>query len=164
MLTAITRSDDIREIENHVQEECAKVMSKTLADTFSLYMKTLNFHWNVEGQNFYAIHKITESQYKSMATSLDTIAERIRALGYYAPGSYKEFKELTSILDCLSEYRHDYDIVKQLMNDHMTMIGALKESIEVLEEAKDPVSVDLLTARLAFHEDAAWKLRSMLKN
>jgi len=124
-------------------------------------LKTHNFHWNVTGPLFNTLHLMFEQQYTELATAVDEIAERIRALGEPAPGSYGEFAELTRI----SEERgvpDAHEMLRQLVMDHETVVRTACEIFPIVEEASDEPSADLLTQRMQIHEKTAWMLRSML--
>src|SRR5690606_28237127 len=133
--------------------DVARELSKVLADSYALYLKTHGYHWNVRGPEFYSLHNLLEEQYREIWEALDVIAERIRALGKFAPQGYATFANLTSIKDGDAE-QDAPAMLKELMKDHETLIATEGEG--------DDVSVDLLTARLAEHEKAAWMLRATL--
>ena len=136
-------------------------LSRLLADTYTLYVKTHNFHWNVTGPLFNTLHLMFEQQYIELATAVDEIAERIRALGFPAPGSYKQFGALTSI-DEEDGLPSAVEKVAQLAKDQETVTRTAREVFPVAEEAHDEPTADLLTQRMLIHEKAAWMLRSML--
>lgn len=141
----------------------AEGLSKLLADSYTLYLKTHNYHWNVTGPMFNALHTMFEEQYTELATAVDEIAERIRALGEPAPGSYKAFAALTSI----EEEDHGQvpdakEMIKQLVIGQETVARTARSMFDIVEEAKDESSADLLTQRMQIHEKNAWMLRSML--
>lgn len=141
----------------------AEVLTQVLADTFTVYLKTLNYHWNVEGGKFVGIHNLTDTQYHEMFEAIDVLAERVRAIGFYAPASYREYQQLTTIEEMAGEKAPTSDMISQLVNDHMQIVGKIKEGIEIVEKCKDTTTVDLLSARRNFHEQAAWMLRSICK-
>lgn len=138
-------------------------LSKVLADSYSLYIKTHNYHWNVTGPQFNALHTMFESQYTELAPAIDEIAERIRALGHLAPGSYKEFSELTSIKDGDNRLTAN-EMVKELVEGQETVARTCRSLISTVEEAGDEPTADLLTVRMQTHEKNAWMLRAMLAN
>lgn len=140
-----------------------KSLSKMLANSFLLYLKTFNFHWNVEGERFIGIHTLTEEHYKDMQNAIDEIAERIRALGFYAPGSFQEFSKITNIEESDSEPKSSDAMLKELINDHMLMVSEFEAAAKITEEHKDHSTTDLFSNRRAFHEKAAWMLRSLTK-
>lgn len=143
------------------REEIAGALSRVLADSYTLYLKTHNFHWNVEGPMFQTLHDMFESQYTELANAVDEIAERIRALGLPAPGSYKKFAELSSIKE-EDEVPKAEDMVRALVEGHETVARTAREAFKRAEAADDEVSCDLLTQRMQVHEKTAWMLRSLL--
>jgi starvation-inducible DNA-binding protein len=137
-------------------------LSRVLADTYSLYLKTHNFHWNVEGPMFNTLHLMFMDQYTELWTALDAIAERIRALGYPAPGTYKAFARLTAIEET-DGVPAALDMVRLLVGGHETVARTARAVFPVVEKAQDESTADLLTQRLQIHEKTAWMLRSLLK-
>lgn len=144
------------------RKEVAEGLSKLLADTYTLYLKTHNFHWNVEGPMFQTLHVMFMGQYTEMWNALDVIAERIRALGHYAPGTYSEFVKLTSIKESKSVPKAT-KMVEELIQGHEAVIKTTRSIFESAESAKDQTTMDVLTQRLDIHEKTAWMLRSLLK-
>lgn len=144
------------------RKEIAKGLEKVLADSYTLYLKTHNFHWNVVGPMFQALHLLFETQYTELADAVDTIAERIRALGYYAPGSYKQFAELTTIKE---ETGHPTakEMIEQLIEGQEIIIRTCRELFPKAADAGDESTADLLTQRMEVHEKSAWMLRSLLE-
>ena len=146
-----------------------KAISQALAayqaDAFTLYLKTHNFHWNVTGPMFNALHTMFETQYTEQWTALDEIAERIRALGFNAPGSYREFIKLTSIAEepGLTDSADWREMVRQLVEGNEAVCRTARKVLEQAEKADDAPSEDLLTQRLQTHEKYAWMLRSLLQ-
>lgn len=136
-------------------------LKRVLADTYSLQLKTQNYHWNVEGRHFSSLHKLFEAQYNELFAAVDEIAERIRALGEKAPGTYSEFQKWGSISEGDAELDENR-MVKDLYDSNRQLAQTLKKGIAVGEKADDAASVDLLTQRLAVHEKAAWMLKSSL--
>ncbi len=136
-------------------------LSKLLADSYILYLKTHNFHWNVEGPMFNTLHLMFMDQYTELWNALDLIAERIRALGSYAPGSYKKFAQLSSIPET-DEHLAAKDMIKQLLQGHETVAKTVRAIFPVAEAGSDEATLDLLTQRLQIHEKTAWMLRSLL--
>ena len=136
-------------------------LSRLLADTYTLYVKTHNFHWNVTGPMFNTLHLMFEQQYTELATAVDEIAERIRALGFPAPGSYKQFGALTSI-DEEDGLPSAVEMIAQLAKDQETVTRTAREIFPLAEDAHDEPTADLLTQRMLIHEKTAWMLRSML--
>lgn len=141
--------------------EVAASLTKVLADSYALYLKTHGYHWNVRGANFSELHALFMGQYTEMWQALDELAERIRALGEFAPQGYSAFANLTGIKDGDPE-KDSGAMLRDLLADHETVIGSLRDGISVAEDAKDPTTVDLLTQRLAAHEKHAWMLRATL--
>ncbi len=144
------------------RKEVAGGLSKLLAGTYTLYLKTHNFHWNVEGPMFQTLHVMFMGQYTEMWNALDIIAERIRALGHYAPGSYAEFVKLSSVKESKSVPKAT-KMVEELIEGHETVIRTARSIVEAAEKAKDQTTMDVLTQRLDIHEKTAWMLRSLLK-
>ncbi|MBL7542167.1 MAG: DNA starvation/stationary phase protection protein [Bdellovibrionaceae bacterium] len=136
-------------------------LSHLLADSYILYLKTHNFHWNVEGPMFNTLHQMFMDQYTEMWNALDLIAERIRALGSYAPGSYKKFAQLSSIPES-EESLPAKEMIQQLLHGHETIAKTIRQIFPVAEQGNDESSLDLLTQRLQVHEKTAWMLRSLL--
>lgn len=137
-------------------------LSKLLADTYTLYLKTHNFHWNVEGPMFQTLHLMFMGQYTEMWNALDLLAERIRALGHYAPGTYSEFIKLSSIKESKSVPKAN-KMIEELIQGHEAVIKTARGIFDSAEKAKDQTTMDVLTQRLDIHEKTAWMLRSLLK-
>jgi starvation-inducible DNA-binding protein len=138
----------------------AHVLAKILADEFVLSTKTRNAHWNVEGPDFYDKHKFFEFQYSQMDDILDQVAERIRALGHYAPATLKQYLELTQFTEELQNKNDSQGFIKELLIDHENIIIELRENIEAIEKNYNDVgSSDFLIGLIKFHETAAWMLR-----
>ncbi|MBL8020034.1 MAG: DNA starvation/stationary phase protection protein [Leptospirales bacterium] len=143
------------------REEIATGLKKVLADTYTLYLKTHNYHWNVTGPMFQTLHLLFMEQYTELWNSVDLIAERIRSLGVYAPGSYGEFAKLTNIKDDAGVPK-DKEMIKNLVEGHESVIRTARSVFPTAEKASDEATVDLLTQRLQIHEKTAWMLRSLL--
>ena len=141
----------------------AEGLSRSLAATYVLYVKTQGFHWNVVGPLFYGLHKLTEDQYRDLAEAADAVAERIRALGHAAPASLAEFGKLSPIDESPARLSAE-DMVEALVADHETVARTFRELVGVAERANDVVTADLLTDRIRTHEEAAWMLRSIVAN
>ena len=139
----------------------AEALSQVLADTFTLYLKTHNFHWNVIGPMFHTLHLMFEEQYNELWLAGDAIAERIRALGSIAPGSYRQFSKLTYLQDPEGELSA-MEMISELLRDHETSARTARWALSVARSAVDAPTEDLLTQRLMAHEKAAWMLRSLL--
>lgn len=147
------------------RRDITSALSHSLADAYTLYLKTHNFHWNVTGHMFNSLHNMFEAQYTEQWAALDEIAERIRALGFNAPGSYKEFMTLTSIVeeDGLTQTCTWEEMVRQLVSGNEAVCRTHRKSLEIADEANDQPTVDLMTQRLQVHEKNAWMLRSLLE-
>lgn len=139
----------------------AEHLANVLADSYSLYLKTHNFHWNVTGPMFNSLHLMFETQYLELAIAIDIIAERIRALGFIAPGSYSEFAKLTKITEHTGEISAE-EMIKYLIIAHEVVIKTSRAVIKPAEKANDQVSLDLITQRLLVHEKTVWMLRSLI--
>ncbi|MDD2701144.1 MAG: DNA starvation/stationary phase protection protein [Sideroxydans sp.] len=144
------------------RRKVADGLGRMLADTYTLYLKTHNFHWNVTGPMFQTLHLMFMTQYTEAWNAVDLVAERIRALGYPAPGSYKEFAALTSIKDSSGTIPAK-EMIKQLVDGQETVVRTAREVLPVAEKAGDQPTVDLLSARMEVHEKNAWMLRSLLE-
>lgn len=147
-------------IPENQRRELAHGLAKILADTYTLYLKTHNFHWNVTGPMFPSLHTMFETQYTELASAVDEIAERIRALGVYAPGSYKEYSELTSISEQAGKVNWK-EMVDQLGSDHASIADTIRSQFKSVEAASDQATADLLTRRLDVHEKTTWMLRAL---
>lgn len=147
--------------EDH-RRAIADELSKVLADTYMLYLKTHNYHWNVTGELFHSLHEQFEEQYVELADAIDEIAERIRALGYRAPGTFKEFNELTSISEQQDE-PEALEMVRRLALGNEQVLRTAREALQPANKAEDEATVDLLTQRLHVHSKTAWMLRSHLE-
>jgi len=146
----------------NIRKEIAQGLCRVLADSYALYLKTHNFHWNVEGPKFRDLHLMFEEQYTELATAVDEIAERIRALGQYAPGSFSQFSRLASVKDEETVPAAE-DMVRRLAEDYETVGKTVRSVLPSAQEAGDEVTVGLLVERLAVHEKTTWMLRSMVK-
>ncbi|MES2662212.1 MAG: Dps family protein [Pseudomonadota bacterium] len=144
------------------RENIAQNLEKFLADSYSLYLKTHFYHWNVTGPMFSTLHKLFEEQYIELAAAVDVIAERIRALGYFAPGTYKAFASKTSIEED-DTIPPATDMIKRLLTAHETVIRTARSIIPIADDAHDETTADLLTQRMQIHEKTAWMLRSFLE-
>jgi starvation-inducible DNA-binding protein len=142
-------------------QRVADALSNVLADTFILYLKTHNFHWNVTGPMFGTLHQLFEEQYNELWLAVDAIAERIRSLGFIAPGSYREFTKLTYLQEAPAA-THANEMIAELLRDHETTARTVRSALAVARTAVDAPTEDLLTQRLTAHEKAAWMLRSFL--
>lgn len=136
-------------------------LSHLLADSYMLYIKTHNYHWNVEGPMFNTLHIMFMEQYTEMWNSLDLIAERIRALGAYAPGTYAQYSKLTKISES-AKVPKALKMVEELLEGHEIVAQTARSIFSAAEKANDEATCDLLTQRLNVHEKTAWMLRSLL--
>jgi starvation-inducible DNA-binding protein len=148
-------------IEEKDREEIAQGLSKLLADTYTLYLKTHNFHWNVTGAMFQTLHLMFEQQYNELALAADQIAERIRALGFFAPGSYREFSRLSSIKE-EDGVINAMEMIRLLVEGQEAVIRTARSIFPIVDRVNDQPTADLLTQRLQVHEKTAWMLRSLL--
>ena len=141
----------------------AGALSRLLADTYTLYLKTHNYHWNVTGQRFRDLHLMFEEQYNELALAVDNVAERIRTLGAKAPGSYAAFAKLSSIADADDEQGPPSaeEMLKHLADDNAGVVRTAREALELAEKANDESSASLISDRMVTHEKSAWMLRSM---
>ena len=144
------------------RKEIAKGLSSLLADSYTLYLKTHNYHWNVTGPMFQTLHLMFEEQYTELATAVDIIAERIRSLGIHAPGSYTQFSELASVKE-ETGVPSAANMIKDLVASHEMTAKTARSVFPSAEEGKDEATMDLLTQRIQLHEKTAWMLRSLLE-
>ncbi|MEY5100891.1 MAG: hypothetical protein RJA36_3610 [Pseudomonadota bacterium] len=142
----------------------AQGLSGLLADTFTLYLTTHNYHWNVTGPMFNSLHAMFMQQYTELWNAIDPIAERIRALGHVAPGSFAEFGRLSSLPDAGVQPPKALEMVRLLAEGHEAVARTARRVFPLADEANDQPSADLLTQRLTVHEQAAWMLRSLLED
>jgi starvation-inducible DNA-binding protein len=148
-------------ISREDREAIAAGLSRLLADSYTLYLKTHNYHWNVTGPQFNTLHQMFEEQYTELAAAVDEIAERIRALGVRAPGSYKEYAALTNIEEGDGEESAE-EMIRQLAIGQETVVRTSRDAFQAADAANDEPTADLLTQRMQIHEKNAWMLRSML--
>ncbi len=149
-------------IEPDQRKEIAGGLSRVLADSYTLYLKTHNFHWNVTGPMFQTLHVMFETQYNELALAVDELAERIRSLGLAAPGTYKQFAELSVIKEADGVPKAE-DMIRLLVEGHEATARTARDVFQVAEAANDQSTCDLLTQRLQVHEKTAWMLRSLLE-
>jgi starvation-inducible DNA-binding protein len=150
-------------IDEKDRESIAKGLSKLLADTYTLYLTTHNFHWNVTGPMFNTLHQMFMVQYTELWTAVDPIAERIRSLGHHAPGSYAQFSKLASVPDAPATPPKALEMVRILVAGHEAVARTARQLFPVADKASDEPTADLLTQRLTVHEQTAWMLRSLLE-
>ena len=148
-------------LDSNARKAVAGALNNVLADTYTLYMKTHAYHWNVVGPQFPTLHAMFEEQYREMWAALDEIAERVRALGVFAPASGKAFADLTVIESAEKEPPAADDMIRNLLADHETLVRRAREALETASEADDVATEDLLTQRIQTHEKTAWMLRAM---
>lgn len=149
-------------IKEQDRKNIAEGLSRLLADTYTLYLKTHYFHWNVTGPMFNTLHLMFEGQYTELALAVDLVAERIRSLDIYAPGTYRDFVKLSSIKESES-VPNAQDMIKELVAGHEAVCRTARSVFPAAEEASDEATADLLTQRLQLHEKTAWMLRSLLE-
>jgi starvation-inducible DNA-binding protein len=142
------------------RKKLAEALGDALASTYVLYAKTHNFHWNVAGPLFYSVHKLTDEQYRNLADAVDEIAERIRAIGFPANGGLKSYLERSEIADT-AKIPAAREMVEILAADHQSLAQQLREAVAEAEDVDDVFTADLLTARIGFHEEAAWMLMAI---
>ncbi|GAC1605433.1 MAG: Dps family protein [Myxococcales bacterium] len=148
-------------ISEQDRRKIADGLSRLLADTYTLYLKTHNFHWNVTGPMFQTLHLMFEQQYGELALAVDLIAERIRALGVPAPATYSQFSKLSSIKET-EDVPEAEEMIRQLVNGQETVVKTARSIFPVVEGANDEPTADLLTQRMQVHEKTAWMLRSLI--
>ncbi len=148
-------------LDAKAKKAAAEGLSKLLADSYAVYLKTHGYHWNVRGPNFSQLHSLFMAQYTEMWTAIDEVAERIRALGELAPQGYGAFGNLSSIKDG-DPTKSANDMLKDLIASHETLIGTLYSALPTVQEAGDEVTAGLLTDRLTAHEKHVWMLKSSL--
>ena len=141
----------------------AEGLSRLLADTFTLYLTTHNFHWNVKGPMFQTLHLMFETQYNELALAVDLIAERIRALGYPAPGTYSDYAKLSSIKETAGVPKAT-EMIRLLVEGQEAVVRTARSVFPVVDEVNDEATADLLTQRMQVHEKTAWMLRSLLES
>ena len=149
-------------INDQDRQAIADGLSRLLADTYTLYLKTHNFHWNVTGPMFQTLHLMFETQYNELALAVDLIAERIRALGYPAPGTYAEYSKLSSIKESTGVPKAT-EMIRLLVEGQEAVVRTARSIFPAVEKANDEPTADLLTQRMQTHEKTAWMLRSLLE-
>ena len=150
-------------ISTEQRQAIAEGLKHLLADTYTLYLKTHNFHWNVTGPQFNTLHLMFEKQYNEIWLALDEIAERIRALGFFVPASYQSFAKLSSIKEADDTVPTAQEMIKQLVIGHEAVTRTARSIFPAVDAAFDQPTNDLLTRRMEQHEKTAWMLRSMLE-
>jgi starvation-inducible DNA-binding protein len=149
-------------ISNENREAIANELSRVLADSYILYLKTHNYHWNVTGKLFHSLHEQFEEQYSELAEAIDVIAERVRALGFRAPGTFKEYRELTTIEED-ADQPDAMEMVRRLVIGNEQVLRTAREALKPAQRGGDEATIDLLTQRLNTHSKTAWMLRSHLE-
>lgn len=149
-------------IKEKDRKKISKGLSRLLADSYMVYLMSHNYHWNVTGQLFHPLHEQFEEQYTELAEAIDEIAERIRALGFLAPGTFKEFEKLTSITED-TDKPDALEMIKRAAAAHETILRTGREALAACEKAGDEATLDLITHRLKVHSKTAWMLRSQLQ-
>ena len=149
-------------IKDEDRKAIAEGLSRLLADTYTLYLKTHNFHWNVTGPMFQTLHLMFETQYTELALAVDLIAERIRALGYPAPGTYSEYATLSSIEETSGVPKAE-KMIELLVEGQEAVVRTARNMFPTVDEVHDEPTADLLTQRMQLHEKNAWMLRSLLE-
>jgi starvation-inducible DNA-binding protein len=149
-------------IDEKDRKKIAEGLSRLLADTYSLYLKTHNFHWNVKGPMFQTLHLMFEAQYNELALAVDLVAERIRALGFPAPGTYSEYAHLSSIPETPGVPKAE-EMIKLLVEGQEAVVRTARSLFPLLDKVHDEPTADLLTQRMQVHEKTAWMLRSLLE-
>jgi len=145
------------------RQAIAEGLSRLLADNYTLYLTTHNFHWNVTGPMFNSLHQMFMQQYTELWNAADLIAERIRALGHFAPGSYAQYGQLASLADAPATPPTALEMVRILVDGHEAVARTARALFPVADKASDEPTADLLTQRLSVHEQTAWMLRSLLE-
>ena len=149
-------------IEESARKEIADGLSRLLADTYSLYLKTHYFHWNVTGPMFQTLHLMFETQYTELALAVDLVAERIRSLGFVAPGTYSAYAKLSSIPETTDVPKAE-DMIRLLVEGQEAVVRTARSIVPAVDAAHDEPTADLLTQRMQIHEKTAWMLRSLLE-
>jgi len=144
------------------RKEIAEGLARLLADSYTLYLKTHNYHWNVTGPMFQTLHLMFEGQYTELALAVDLIAERIRALGFPAPGSYRDFVKLASIQEAAPGTTKAEDMIRELVAGQEAVVRTARSVFPSVERVNDEPTADLLTQRMQIHEKTAWMLRSLI--
>ena len=147
-------------IEAKKRKAVAEALKSQLADTYLLQLKTKFYHWNVTGAQFFSLHTLFDKQYEALSAAVDELAERIRSLGFAAPGTFREFLELTALAEDKSLPENWEKMVQNLVSDHETLIRSAREKVALAQEQGDEGTADIFIKRIQEHEKAAWFLRS----
>ncbi|MBN9505795.1 MAG: DNA starvation/stationary phase protection protein [Altererythrobacter sp.] len=148
-------------VPKEAREQVAEALTKAVADSYTLYAKTLGVHWNVQGRDFFGLHKLTDAQYNELHTAADALAERIRALGKLAPTGSETFRALT-VIENEAPHKPTQQMIAELARDNEAVARRMSEFAELADEAGDLFTHDMLVARIGVHEENAWMLRSSL--
>lgn len=160
-LKSVTKASEVDTgISDKKRKQVADTLCGALADSFTLYLKTLGVHWNVVGPVFFSLHKLTEAQYLDLDEAIDAVAERIRSLGYEAPASFSDFQSMSAI-ESSPIPKTAEEMLDVLIADNEAAAKRMREFVSVADEADDVYTADMLTARIGKHEENAWMLRSM---
>ncbi len=162
-LQASLTSAEVHELNTGInnRQKLADILTGNVADTLLLMVKTQGVHWNVVGPLFVPLHELTEQQYRDLFEAADQIAERIRALGYFAPHQLDEMRSASVIKDAAYRLSAE-EMISMLASDHEAIAARMRDGVETAESLSDTVTADLLTARIEVHEKAIWMLRAML--
>lgn len=162
----LKQTDDINlhiGISDESRKAVCEKLSGLLASTYVLYLKTLYYHWNVTGRNFVSLHELFEQQYNDLHKAGDALAERIRALGHFTPGTVREYLELSNIKDDKKLPTSDEQMIKNLLKDNEQCSKEAREVLKIAEDGADEVTVDMMVARMTYHDKVSWMLRSLLQ-
>jgi starvation-inducible DNA-binding protein len=157
-----TGADVATGIDKKARKAIAGVLSRQLAGTYTLALKTLNYHWNVTGPHFNSLHAMFQEQYAALLPAVDELAERIRTLGFAAPGTYREFAGLSSVTEDKAAPANWQAMVKNLLAGHEQLARDLRKDLPMIQKGSDESTADLFITRMEFHEKTAWMLRSLL--
>ncbi|MGL5836935.1 MAG: Dps family protein [Sphingorhabdus sp.] len=146
-------------IDDKDTKQLSEVLAEALADSFTLYLKTLGVHWNIVGPSFFGLHKLTQEQYEDLDEAIDEIAERIRALGHIAPAAYGDFEQ-HSVIESKTTLSDAKSMLETLIADNETIARRMREAVRIADEADDVFTADMLTARIGKHEQNSWMLRA----
>jgi len=149
-------------VESNNRAEVAKKLSGFLASTYTLYMKTLYYHWNVTGSQFTSLHELFEKQYEDLHNAGDEIAERIRSLGHFTPGTFRDYIKMSAIEEDKSLPESAEDMVQALLSDNETCSREARKVLKMAERVEDEVTVDMMVERMSIHDEASWILRATL--
>lgn len=145
-----------------MSKELVEKLKVVLADSYTLFIKTQNYHWNVTGPNFQSLHALFEEQYNDLFAANDDLAERIRTLGEVAPGSYKAFGELTNITESVGTPPKSDDMVKDLASDQEKIVNSLNAALKEAQKINDEATTDMIVGRISVHQKNSWMLRSSI--